>query len=82
LLDISWIALCECDSVYDTSPGILKDCQLISVGASAAIVDLKPLLERVRLDRSRCLTAYKTITLTVIASFQSFCFIMGMGMGF
>jgi hypothetical protein len=29
------------DSVYDTSPGILKDCQLISVRASAAIVDFE-----------------------------------------
>jgi hypothetical protein len=34
------------DPVYDTSPDILKDCQLISVGASAAIVDLKPLLDK------------------------------------
>ena len=29
------------DPVYDTSPGILKDCQLISVGVSAAIVDFE-----------------------------------------
>jgi hypothetical protein len=40
--DISWIALCECViPVYDTSPGILKDYQLISVRASAAIVDFE-----------------------------------------